>query len=281
MQIQARIGYTTYNAVHWDGSSWELLRIPYHYNGDDFYHPIQAVFSFNESDIWFCGNGVIHWDGTNFRPIGISSGVWGPYQMNKMWGSSRSNLFIVGDNGNIARYNGTSWQRIESGTDLDIYDIWGEYNEKTTEFEVFTVASKLLVNQEKKIFRINKTNNVISISTNGIPSNLTGIWFKNKVFYVVGNGMFRKTDIESTSEWTAFNYGLTSYYIGDIRGDDYNDIIATGSFGELVHFNGENWKSFTEVTYMNGAWSGTIKGNIICCVGLVNNEAIITIGKRN
>ena len=47
-------GYTTYNAVHWDGSEWELKRIPYYYNGQTFYHGhYKAIFAFNENDIWF------------------------------------------------------------------------------------------------------------------------------------------------------------------------------------------------------------------------------------
>lgn len=269
-----------YNAVKWNGSNWTLIRIPYNYQGADYYNPIHSVFTFNANDIWFCGNGVIHWNGNNFVPMPISTDVWGPHQMNKIWGRGGNDLYIVGSGGNIAHYKNGSWTKIESGTTLDIYDIWGTYNEKITEFEIYAVASKVLVNQEKKIIKINKTYNVTSLSTNGIPSNLTGIWFKNKVFYVVGSGMFRKNDIESTSEWKAFHYGLTNYHISDIRGNDYNDIIASGSFGELVHFNGINWKSYTDETYMNGSWGGTIKENIICCVGLENNKAIITIGRR-
>src|SRR5690606_15170671 len=50
-------GYTTYNAVHWDGNEWELLRIPYNYQGTDYFHSIKSVFSFNTFDIFFCGNG--------------------------------------------------------------------------------------------------------------------------------------------------------------------------------------------------------------------------------
>jgi len=271
-----------YNAVKWNGSNWTVIRIPYNYQGEDFFNPIQSVFAFSANDIWFCGNGVIHWDGINYIPMQIPTNIWGSYQMNKIWGSSSNDLYVVGNNGNITHYGGVSvgWKKIQSGMNLDIYDIWGDYNEKKNEFEIFAVASKVLVNQEKKIIKINKTDNVTSLSTNGIPSNLTGIWFKNKVFYVVGSGMFRKNDIESSSEWKAFHYGLTNYHIEDIRGNDLNDVVAYGSFGELLHFNGLSWKSYLDETYMNGAWGGTIKENIICCVGLENNKAIITIGKR-
>jgi hypothetical protein len=269
-----------YNAIKRNGSNWTVIRIPYNYQGADFYNPIQSVFAFSQNDIWFCGNGVIHWNGNNFVPIPIPTNVWGPFQMNKIWGSSGNDLYIVGNNGNIAHYNGSQWKKIESGTDLHIYDIWGNYDEELRDYEIYAVASKVAVNYDKRIIRINKSGDITSLSTNGIPSNLTGIWFKNKSFYVVGNGMFKKNDIESSSNWKDFHSELTSYHISDIRGNNYNDIIASGSFGELVHFNGIIWKSYINETYMNGAWGGTIKENIICCVGLKNNKAIVTIGKR-
>lgn len=272
-------GYTTYNAVHWDGSEWSLHKL-YFYTipgiPDTGVYEARSILAFDENNIWITsGSQITKWDGVRqtFRHTT-------PVSINKLWGTDNRNIYAVGYNGQIAHFNGTNWQRIESGTDLNIYDIWGDYKEKINEFEIIAVASKVLVNQEKKIIKINKTDDVTSLSTNGIPSNLTGIWFKNKVFYVVGSGMFRKNDIESTSEWKAFHSGIINYHISDIRGNDYNDIIASGSFGELVHFNGINWKSYTDETYMNGAWGGTIKENIICCVGLKNNKAIVTIGKR-
>ncbi|MBK7229746.1 MAG: hypothetical protein IPH97_12985 [Ignavibacteriales bacterium] len=105
-----------YNAVKWNGFDWTVIRIPYNYQGTDFYNPIQSVFAFNENDIWFCGNGVIHFDGINFIPVPIPTNVWGPNQMNKLWGSSSNDLYVVGANGSIAHYQNGSWAKIESGT---------------------------------------------------------------------------------------------------------------------------------------------------------------------
>ncbi|NWG28280.1 MAG: glucosyl transferase, partial [Ignavibacteriaceae bacterium] len=132
-------GYTTYNAVHWDGIQWELMRIPFLFQGDSFYSPIYAVFAFGANDIWFGIGNLIHWDGTKYWSIGISSVF--PSLVNKIWGSSSSDLYVVGNNGNIVHYNGTRWSRIESGTELNINDIWGDYNEKTNEWEILAVAS--------------------------------------------------------------------------------------------------------------------------------------------
>ena len=119
-----------YNAIHWDGNTWELKRIPYYYQGQAYYHPIQSIYSFALNDIVFCGNGILHWDGMKFNEVLISSNVWGPYQINKIWGASSNNFFISGNLGKIAHYKNGSWQKIESGTELNINDIWGttDYN---------------------------------------------------------------------------------------------------------------------------------------------------------
>lgn len=81
-----------YNAVIWNGINWNVIRIPYTYQGTDFYHPIQSVFAFGPNDIWFCGNGVIRWNGSSFIPIEIPTNVWGPYQMNNICGRNSNDL---------------------------------------------------------------------------------------------------------------------------------------------------------------------------------------------
>ena len=42
----------------------------------------------------------------------------------KLWGENPSSVYAVGANGNIMHYSGTTWQRVESATMLDIKDIW-------------------------------------------------------------------------------------------------------------------------------------------------------------
>ena len=276
-------GYTTYNAVHWDGSEWELKRIPYHYNGQAFYHPIQAVFSFNENDIWFCGNGVMNWDGTNFKSIGIPTSVWGPYQMNKIWGSGNSNLYIVGNNGQIAHYNGTSWQKIESGTTLNINDIWGDFNDKTQEREILAVCGNILQGweEDRAIIRIDNINQAVQLNAVGSKWPLSGIWFKSRMkYYVIGSGIYQTNQLGET--WQGNPLDITTYFVNRIRANEINDVIIVGAYGETLHFNGVNWKSFFNETYIsNGAYlSVAIKNNLTIAVGYQSALAVLTVGQR-
>ena len=57
-----------YNAVHWDGTKWELKRIPiYLGSGFPFYPVIKSIFAFTGNNIWF--EAGIHWDGISFKQV--------------------------------------------------------------------------------------------------------------------------------------------------------------------------------------------------------------------
>jgi len=160
-------GYTTYNAVHWDGNEWELKRIPYYdYGGFLVYGPLQTVFVFSENDVWFCSYAnLVQYNGSNYlsRAFFMTSINFNG-QVLKMWGTDGNNIYCVGRNGALYHFYGTGWTRIESGTDLNINDIWGDYNEKTGEWEILAVASNYGTSLEKEILLI-KDNIVKTVFT--------------------------------------------------------------------------------------------------------------------
>ena len=111
-------GYTTYNAVHWDGSQWELKKILY----QGSFWIIRTIFAFSGNDIWF--SAFVRYDGQNFIELPIPPILMG-WTMNKIWGSNSNDLYVVGDNGNIAHYQNWQWSKITSGTDVGLLDVWG------------------------------------------------------------------------------------------------------------------------------------------------------------
>jgi len=148
-------GYTTYNAVHWNGSDWELKRINMQSSCNPVtYPPLKAIWAFSENNIAVTSGGSIGWfDGnTNRADCGIRSILTG--SINKLWGSSSSDLYAVGNNGNIARYYNGQWSRIETGTDINFRDIYGSINKDNNEVEIIALASNSGINQRKKIVRI-------------------------------------------------------------------------------------------------------------------------------
>jgi len=42
-----------------------------------------------------------------------------------IWGSSLSDIFVVGDYGSVAHYNGSAWSLMDSGTTESFWSVWG------------------------------------------------------------------------------------------------------------------------------------------------------------
>jgi hypothetical protein len=272
---------TRYNLVVWNGTTWEVKRIPYLFEGQPFYHPVQSIFAFSADNIWFGGNGIVRWDGSKFIPMTLPISVWGLYQINKIWGSSSNDLYIVGNNGSIAHYQNDKWSKIESGTGLNINDIYGDYNERSSKYEILAPASNELQSYDRILINING-NKVEQLSTEPIIYTISSVWFiPNRIYFLGGAGVYKKHSLKE-SNWKNRYNDVTSYYTYGIRGNNINDIVAAGGAGEVIHFNGMTWESFfneTRLAYGN-YYSIAIKDNIITAVGIDAPRAAVIIGKR-
>jgi hypothetical protein len=88
------------------------------------------------------------------------------------------------------------------------------------------------------------------------------------------------------SLWKNNATDITTFSTTSIRGNDINDIIVVGAFGDFVHFNGVNWKNdYEEPLLANGSYTKVaIKNNLIVAVGSnqvsINSEAVILVGRR-
>jgi len=263
-----------YNAVHWDGTKWELKRI-----GGVGGWPCHTVFAFSTNNVWFEGN--IHWDGSRYSvhmngwPLLPNGDGW---RVNKMWGTSSSDLYAVGNNGNIAHWDGGKWTKIESGTTLPINDIWGiNYNEDT---KVFAVASNIYQFEDKKILSISSSG-VSGISNTGLPMDLGSTWcsiiYKT---YVGGDGLYVK--YYNKNYWSRII--LPTYFIFSIRGNGLNDLTVCGGLGYVGHFNGSTWINYlgNGINEIQGNYyASAIKGNKFAAVGgEVGGKAVAIIGTR-
>jgi hypothetical protein len=262
-----------YNAVHWNGQKWELKRI------DGNGYPRNTVYAFNENDVWF--DGFIKWDGYDYSvhinnfPLEPNGDGWRVYGM---WGASSSNFYIVGEHGNIAHYNGESWEKIESGTETQIRDIWGYIENVTEKKKILCAVSNVITLGDNKILEINDNNTISEISWNtGDPDKrVNSIWFNdNQQIFTCGGGVFI-----SGSKGLWKKQILPSIHTNKIRGNDKNDVFVAGDFGIVAHFNGVNWKVYSEVTNVALFYSLDYKGNILFAVGERNGKAVILKMKK-
>jgi hypothetical protein len=276
-----------YGIVHWDGTEWNVKHITAQNPSGGFSYIIPTgIFVINPTEIWLARGGVFLFNGVNivqsFWLVNYSGYTGGIFEngetAQRLWGKSSNDLYAVGNKGAIAQYNGSDWQKIESTTELNIYDIYGQKT-ANEEYEIICVASDLFLNQGKKILKIDN-NNVSAILDEGLSNSLHTVWFlPGKKYFICGDGLFSTTSLSES--WTR-NTALPSYYKDAVRGNALNDIIVVGAFGLLLHYNGNSWKNFQDITYINGELGRVdINGNVVCAVGYDDNKAIIFIGKRN
>ena len=192
-------------------------------------------------------------------------------------------MYFVGNEGRIIHYNGTSWTKIESGTNLNIYDIYGAWNKYSNQWDVIAIASSSQTT-ENVLLQIQANNTVSSLNTNGLSAFSTGVWFvpQNK-YYIVGLGVHQKT-LLSDPVWNTYPQAtVTNYASSAITGQGINDVFVVGSSCEVVHFNGSTWYNYyKEIPNANGAALGGIdvKGNTVVIVGYIDQQAAAIIGRR-
>ncbi len=269
-----------YNAAHWDGEKWTLKRILFEFEGQQLFGKINSVFAFNKDDVWFGMGSVIHWNGERYQSIKIPDTIF-PSLANKIWGTSSSDLYIVGNDGLMAHYDGTGWTKIETGTELDIRDIWGAYNNKSGDYEILAVASNMFQNNGYALIKISdKTSQIVQAQN--LPWSLNTIWFSaGKVYYIAGDGLYRSNRFPK--HWQK-NYSLPNLYKNRVRGQDINDLFLVGDFSLISHFNGKSWQNYAknELHLNAGDFYGLdIKNNLVVSVGINNPESLIIMGTRN
>ena len=270
-------GYTTYNAVHWDGNKWELRRIMFYTvcgQQSRTSYPAKSIFAFNENEIW------IALDGSQIAKIenGVQTQTiclpWS-FSINKIWGASSNDLYIVGNGGNIAHYQNGSWQKIESGTTTKINDAWGIINPLTGKEVVYCAVTNKYEHGDQKILKITDNLKVGSINW-GIKKKVQSVWTKEgSIIYTAGDGLHEYKH----GNWKKIDE-IPSFYSNSIRGENLNEIFVCGDYGLLSHFNGIAWKTYNELR-INGIYhSLAIKNEIVVVVGEINRSAIVIIGNR-
>jgi hypothetical protein len=277
-----------YNAAHWNGYEWSLERIFW----DDDYAELTTVFAFSEDDIWFGVTNFLHWNGSTYEKKFVSDGAYFGRQK-RMWGTSPDNFYIVGYNGGIAHFDGTDWRRFESGTSIQLLDVWGSPDGSVVWTAGFddVLGSILLCNKGngfEQVARIDSPSypvlpNVIShIFRSGWTDNADTMYLASVGrIYSVPTGY---SDYAPENIW--FDYDNEVGYpnqIHAIRGTSKNDLFIAGFQNKVLHFNGKSWKTYEELKSNIGIWYALdVNSDIVLVAGAsANNLARVAIGFRN
>ncbi|MCU7503248.1 MAG: glucosyl transferase [Ignavibacteria bacterium] len=277
------LDYQSYSVAHWDGKKWTLKKI---YDANNQLMPdLRSILVLGPNDIWLTDGAIHHWDGvsskmlSSYQRIDLIGGEENGQSVNRLWGKSSSDLYGIGWGGMITHFDGHSWKKLETGTNLDITDIYGAMDERTGEMQILATATTNYP-PGRAILSI-KGNTVTHISYEPIIWDLYAVWFiPNRHYYVTGGGIYDKVSLIDKF-WKDDSMKYTHYSIERIKANAINDVFLAGAYGEVLHFNGVNWKSFISETYLDGAYNNLdVKGNTIAISGGVGLRGVVLIGKR-
>jgi len=269
-----------YNLVKWNGQRWELLKVTVQTRWGAVTAPIRGIFAFSPNDIWLVSGDAIHGNGRTWTNYDVRLLTGNDLvSVDKAWGSSSSNMYFVGWNGTIIHYDGVRWRRIESGTNVDFVDIWGERFDGAS--EIVAVASYgIQVPQARAVVKI-EPSAVSAVRDDGLPLDITSVWFMPRRKYFIGGAGFYQTRRLGQS-WIQDTTEIV-YHVSRISARGWNDIVTSGSFGRLSHFNGWSWRHYAgvELPYIHGAIGARMGKHLIIAVGwLVQGKAIAVRGWR-
>ena len=273
-----------YNAAHWDGNEWELKRIFYfNYGQLNLIKPIRGILPQNNQEFWLAAGSIFYWNGgvaslSYLRNINTAEAV------EKIWGDDQ--LYGAGTAGILVAYNGADWQELPTNTDRALTDIWGE-EVNPGEPVLYATVSTENNDTDSKILKI-ENNTVTEVSSEGLPKDISGIWFDSDAgYYVVGDGIFYTPVLNDTSHWGELVPDITGYYTEAIAANNGKDIFIVGDFGTLIHFNGKSWKNFTDTNLpqFNGVLcSVDFRDDLVVAVGDLSvggiPRAVIVMGTR-
>jgi len=180
---------------------------------------------------------------------------WGGIQGIGVWGTSGTDVFVVGGAGNILNYDGIKWSSMNSPTIETLYYAWG-----TSGTDVFAVGANGTI--------LHYDGSRWSTMESGTTEYLRGLWGTSgkNVFAVGNNGTMLHYD---GSTWSQIDVsGLTTEHFRNVWGSSGSDIFASGYSGTILHYDGIAWEEMDTGTedMILGLW-GTSGSNVFAVGG--------------
>ena len=224
-----------YNAAHWNGNEWELLGI--YSNTLDLY----SIFYFSDDDIWVTDNSFpLHWDGEEWTLYHIQNMGLDASAGAAIWGTSSSNMYFVRLEGSIVHYNGSTFRKIETGTDVNLNDIDGTPDGS----HIYTVGHNSIL--PSKSIALEVVNGQVDqfYYTDGL--------YQEGTYGYVGSVSIKDHFVYFSTPSGIWRYDFTnkSSVIMDVDGvecrelfvEDYNDILGFRGGMGFIHYNGKDWR---------------------------------------
>jgi len=245
-----------------------------------------AVWGNSPSDVFVAGydnqsfHGIIlQYDGKTWGTMTIGT----TNELQGIWGSSSSNIYVVGLEGVMLHYDGNAWTNLTSDTSYALTSIWGSSAQ-----DIFAVghsyrgALGIILHYDGRAWSnmtSNTTNDLLSVwgsspsdvfavgvagtilhydgnrwssMTSGTTSILQGIWGSSSSnVFSVGNASIGTGNIilhYDGKVWSSMNSG-TIYGLWGVWGSSPSDVFAVGNGNSILHYDGNAWSTMNSGTY--------------------------------
>ena len=207
-------------SVHrFDGQSWSLLETPS--------TGVNCIFALSASDVFLCaGTQVLHYDGATFTASEVSTAT-GLDGISDVWATSRSDMWVVGDDAVVGHYNGTAWTRTITGSPFKT-SIWG-----SAPNDIYAVDTFDLVHFD------GSTWNEVRLDAGSSGG--------NQVWGTSASDVWVMTDSSDLSHFDGNSWRTieTDFDLAAVWGAAANDLWAAGSAGSIAHYDGGAWREVT------------------------------------
>lgn len=277
--------YPPYGLAIWNGKNWTLKKLYYRISSGDtiVLSNIRGMLYFSPSEIWFTAGSIFRWDGiSSVTQLSLSRlDLPDPHAtIEKIWGTSSSNLYGVGNAGTIVHYeNGTTWRQLESGTDVSLLDVWGSPDGSTVwtcGYYSDRLGTFLLRYQGIRWeLAYDGTRAEFQIRSDSLSGAYTSVYTSTaRSIYLGSSAGVYHTPTTTRGEGKRLSF-TPDYFPGfprRLRGNADNDLILVGDYTMIAHFNGMTWRYFNEFRQSDMHFNSVAqKGDFVVAVGIITD----------
>lgn len=229
--------------MHWDGVKWNEMR------DDSLRFWISggvpgSVHALADTVLFIAGTRFVtrdplpmaaYWNGKKWRNISPNT----THPLTGIWAKSLTEIYVVGTQGLIMRYDGSVWHSVVSPTQLDYHGIWG-----LPTGELYAVACDDFDSYKGSVLvRIEKDGAAVEFSRT--IGRLLGIGGSISTdLFAVGDGVFHRG---SDGAWLEIAMPGTRVAMRGVFSRETNDVLIVGAFGKTTHWSGRTWRAYDEL----------------------------------
>ena len=228
-----------YGAAIWNGENWQLKQLISQFNVN--VRP-DGFWVFSEDNIWFAHGSISHWDGNKVKQLWPETYIVPPIGLRRIWAANENAIFFVGNNGAAMHYDGSSFITMETGTDIELTDVWGTGPDNVWASGYTETVGTIILHYDGSSwskFHERSRDECVHLDTAVISGPAVSVWTDSKdyIWVITYWGLYK---VNSKDSRDFILYPEMDGWVNKLRGTAVNDIVICGDFTDYWHFNGKS-----------------------------------------